>query len=67
VRNPFRSIHAGALATFAETAGGLCALAQLRRADRFIPTELHCVYLTKARGPSHTQLAPPPPPPPPRH
>ena len=50
MRNPFQSIHAGALATLAETAGGLAAIGQLKPKDRFIPVELNCKYQVKAKG-----------------
>ncbi|RUS35611.1 hypothetical protein BC938DRAFT_482908 [Jimgerdemannia flammicorona] len=36
IRNPFSSIHAGALVTFAETIGGLAAISTLNIKDRAI-------------------------------
>ncbi|KAI9250151.1 hypothetical protein BDA99DRAFT_522990 [Phascolomyces articulosus] len=49
-RNPFRSIHATALATFAETIGGLALMSTLGKKDRAILTSLKMEYKKKARG-----------------
>ncbi|ORX45869.1 Thioesterase/thiol ester dehydrase-isomerase [Hesseltinella vesiculosa] len=49
-RNPFKSIHATALATFAETVGGLALMSQFKRRDRAILVSLSVKYLKKARG-----------------
>ncbi|OZJ03807.1 hypothetical protein BZG36_03015 [Bifiguratus adelaidae] len=50
VRNPFKSIHATALCTFAETVGGLAALSTLGKKDRAILVALNIEYKKKARG-----------------
>ncbi|RUS22001.1 hypothetical protein BC937DRAFT_90674 [Endogone sp. FLAS-F59071] len=50
IRNPFGSIHAGALATFAETIGGVAALSTLSKKDRAILTSLKIDFKKKARG-----------------
>ncbi|KAG2220270.1 hypothetical protein INT45_009885 [Circinella minor] len=49
-RNPFKSIHATALATFAETIGGLAITSTLGKKDRAILTSLKMEYKKKARG-----------------
>ncbi|KAI8063913.1 hypothetical protein BC940DRAFT_306681 [Gongronella butleri] len=49
-RNPFKSIHATAMATFAETVGGLALMSQFKRQDRAILVSLSAQYEKKARG-----------------
>ncbi|CAO3636382.1 unnamed protein product [Cunninghamella echinulata] len=49
-RNPFNSIHATALATFAETVGGLALTSNLKPKDRTILVSLNMQYQKKARG-----------------
>ncbi|KAI8341953.1 hypothetical protein BC941DRAFT_510038 [Chlamydoabsidia padenii] len=49
-RNPFRSIHATALATFAETVGGLALMTNLKPKDRVILGSINVKYVKKARG-----------------
>ncbi|KAI7879304.1 Thioesterase/thiol ester dehydrase-isomerase [Lichtheimia hyalospora FSU 10163] len=49
-RNPFKSIHATALATFAETIGGLALMSTLKNKDRAILVSLRMEYKKKARG-----------------
>lgn len=50
-RNPFKCQHAGALATFGETIGGLAVFSALKPKDRCILTALEAKYVRKARGP----------------
>ncbi|KAI8081426.1 uncharacterized protein BX664DRAFT_340368 [Halteromyces radiatus] len=49
-RNPFKSIHATALATFAETVGGLALMTNLKTKDRAILISMNIKYEKKARG-----------------
>ncbi|CAO3595786.1 unnamed protein product [Absidia cylindrospora] len=49
-RNPFKSIHATALATFAETVGGLTLMTNLKSKDRAILGSINVKYVKKARG-----------------
>ncbi|KAL1936759.1 hypothetical protein VTP01DRAFT_893 [Rhizomucor pusillus] len=50
IHNPFKSIHATALATFAETVGGLALMSTLKKKDRAILVGLNMEYKKKARG-----------------
>jgi len=50
VRNPFGSIHATALATFAETIGGIAALSALGPTERVLLVKIEIDYVKKARG-----------------
>ncbi|CAG8698770.1 12346_t:CDS:2, partial [Cetraspora pellucida] len=52
IHNPFNSIHAAALCTFAETIGGLAVLTKLTRKHRAIVTRINMEYHKKARGTS---------------
>ncbi|KAI9312112.1 hypothetical protein BX666DRAFT_1866618 [Dichotomocladium elegans] len=49
-RNPFRSTHAAALTTFAETIGGLALMSTIKPKDRAILISLRMEYKKKARG-----------------
>ncbi|ORZ08093.1 hypothetical protein BCR42DRAFT_425213 [Absidia repens] len=49
-RNPFKSIHATALATLAETVGELALLSTLKPKDRAILTSVKMEFKKKARG-----------------
>ncbi|KAI8070053.1 hypothetical protein BC940DRAFT_20404 [Gongronella butleri] len=49
-RNPFKSIHATALATLAETVGELALLSTLGPKDRAILIEIKMEFTKKARG-----------------
>ncbi|KAI9266020.1 hypothetical protein BY458DRAFT_512853 [Sporodiniella umbellata] len=49
-RNPFKSIHATALATFAETVGELGLLSSLSDGDKIELVSLELEYKKKARG-----------------
>lgn len=52
VRNPFRSIHACALALLGETVGGLAVFTNLNtlQGERGIVKSLNCEYFKKSRG-----------------
>ncbi|RIA96945.1 hypothetical protein C1645_753894, partial [Glomus cerebriforme] len=50
IHNPFNSIHAAALCTFAETVGGLAVFSKLTDKDRAIVTKITIEYFKKARG-----------------
>ncbi|CAB4375165.1 hypothetical protein RhiirA5_422048 [Rhizophagus irregularis] len=50
IHNPFNSIHAAALCTFAETIGGLAVFSKLTDKDRAIVTRINMEYFKKARG-----------------
>ncbi|KAI7896758.1 uncharacterized protein EV154DRAFT_584922, partial [Mucor mucedo] len=49
-RNPFKSIHATALATFAESVGELCLLSNLQPKDEISLMSLELEFVKKARG-----------------
>ncbi|KAI9494641.1 hypothetical protein BDB00DRAFT_817631 [Zychaea mexicana] len=61
-RNPFRSIHATAMATFAETIGGLALMSTIGQKDRAILVSLKMEYKKKARGllTASSDFTPPP-------
>ena len=50
VRNHFGTIHAGAMCTLSELAGGLAVDASLPQNLRWIPKEMTVRYLKKAKG-----------------
>ncbi|CAG8548578.1 28434_t:CDS:2, partial [Racocetra persica] len=50
IYNPFNSIHATALCTFAETVEGLAMLTKLTKNHRAIVTRINIEYHKKARG-----------------
>lgn len=50
IRNHLRTVHAGALCTMSELAGGLAVEATLPFGLRWIPKEMAVQYLKKARG-----------------
>ncbi|CAG8539997.1 7506_t:CDS:2 [Scutellospora calospora] len=50
IHNPFNSIHAAALCTFAETIGGLAVLSKITKQHRAIVTRINMEYFKKSRG-----------------
>ena len=50
IRNHFGTIHAGAMCTLSELAGGLAVEASLPQTLRWIPREMTVRYLKKAKG-----------------
>jgi len=50
IRNHFGTIHAGAMCTLSELAGGLAVDASLPQTLRWIPREMTVHYLKKAKG-----------------
>lgn len=51
VRNHLRTIHAGAMCTLSELAGGLAVEASIPEDLRWIPKKMTVEYLKKAKGP----------------